>query len=148
MEDSDHVHPEFPGTMLGIQLFLRVELEPVGLLSLVSVAAGNGHFGNSIAVGRLLPEQDPAALLRVRTLQVSHQSGPRLGFDANHMPSPSVQKCSDRYLAAPSQNTVTIVPDRPSRASRAAILVAARTFAPEEIPTSIPCSRPRRRVIV
>src|ERR1700688_2451008 len=72
-------------------------------------------------------------------------TGRRLG-DPAHGVGPSSQKPSERYLSAPSQRTVTMVPAAP-RGTSSATASAAATLAPAETPTRNPTSRARRHTI-
>src|SRR4051812_18972108 len=99
-------------------------------------------------------EQRAAALVRERLLAVGldgvgnaraerqRLAGHQLTPPTNEPSAGSSQNRSDRYLSPPSEKIATITPASTVRP----ILSAAASAAPDEMPTSSPCSTARRRV--
>src|SRR5204863_3727692 len=86
------------------------------------------------------PQHRSDALVRIRRARVLHHLSPGLPGHSNHAHSSS-QKCSLRYLSAPSQSMVTISPLSPRAAISRPSCRAAHTLPPDEIPTSNPSRR-------
>src|SRR3569833_1976872 len=101
--------------------------------------------GLLIAVNRA--DHGAAALVWISRLRVVYHFAPGLAFNRNHQ-SFSSQKCSLRYLSAPSRSTVTITPRLPGSCNSLASCSAACTLPPAEMPTCLPSSRAMRRTIL
>ena len=144
MVDADQVHLAFAGGFVGGQQIFRAELVAGRLGSREGVLEGHdGAHGFLVAVGGA--QHGSATFIGVGVAGVLHHGLPGFGVHLNHSSS---QKCSLRYLSAPSQSTVTMVADSPRSAASRASRVAACTLAPEEMPTSRPSRRARRRTIL
>src|SRR5258708_5748481 len=143
MINADQVHLSFPGSLIGSQQVLGAEFITSRLRALESVLQHDRLADNlCFAVGGA--KHGPAALVRIARTGMGHHDGPGFGFDADHSWS---QKFSLRYFSALSHRMVTMVADSPRAAISRASRVAAYTLQPEDIPTSRPSSRARRRTM-
>src|ERR1019366_7413297 len=82
----------------------------------------------------------------INSLRVIHHFAPGSPVNPDHYSAS--QKCSLRYLSAPSHRIVTITPFLPCSYNSFAIPRAATTLPAPEIPTSRPFSRATRLTIL
>src|ERR1017187_8252936 len=143
MEDLNQFQVLFPRLFVGCKQIVLVDFVTVGSIAFVCVFHGHGKFAGLHAIVRR-SEYHAATFLREALLRVVHHRLPRLGFYSNHSSS---QNGSLRYFEALSHRNVTITPRSPSRTSSLPTLRAATRFAPADIPTRMPSSRPALRVI-
>src|SRR6202521_2134793 len=131
MVDADQVHISLAGGLVGGQQIFGAQFVTGGLRSLEGILQrqGDPHVF-PLTVGGA--EHGDAAFVGIGLAGMRHHGRPGFGFDANHSSS---QKCSLRYLSALSHNTVTIMADSPRSTASRAIIVAACTLLPDEMPT-------------
>src|SRR5450759_3342786 len=141
--DADEVHLTFPGGLIGGQEVRGAEFIAGGLRAFERVLDRDG-LAHDFCVALGGAQHGAAALVGVTGTGVGHHGGPGFGFDADHSSS---QKFSLRYFSALSHRMVTMVADSPRAAISRARTVAAYTLQPEEMPTSRPSSRARRRTM-
>src|ERR1700728_1058027 len=143
MIDTHQVHLAVAGFFIGSQQIRGTQLIVPFALAFGSVfepqsdAHGLVHFLDRA-------QHSPTAFVRIRGQRMGYHFAPGVGLDADHSSS---QKCSPRYFSALSQSTVTMMPVRPSACSPRAICKAATTLHPDEMPTSSPPSRAKRRTM-
>src|SRR6185437_349357 len=146
MVDPDQVHFAVARFAVGAQQIFGTQLIARGLRAGRRVFERDGvDDGLFVTIDRA--DHRAAAFVRISGLRVVHHFAPGLAFNRNHQ-SFSSQKCSLRYLSAPSQRMVTITPRLPASCSSFAIWSAACTLPPAEMPTSRPSSRAMRRTIL
>src|ERR1017187_9465 len=141
--DADQIHVALAGRAVGGQKIRGLELVALVLRAFKGVSQGHGYcYALRVAVDQAQHGAD--TLVRIDLSRVRHHGCPRFGLDADHYSS---QKCSLRYFSALSHSTVTIIAGSPRPARSRASSVEACTLQPEEMPTSSPSSRARRRTM-
>src|SRR5258708_7657064 len=143
MINADQVHLSLPGGLIGGQQILGAEFVARCLRAFEGVLQRD-RFTHDFCFAVGSAKHGAAALVRIARTGMGHHHGPGFGFDADHSWS---QKFSLRYFSALSHRMVTMVADSPRAAISRASRVAAYTLQPEEIPTSRPSSRARRRTM-
>src|SRR5260370_36722737 len=141
MINADQVHLSFPGGLIGSQQVLGAEFVASRLRAFEGILQSD-RFTHDFCFAVGGAKHRAAALVRRARTGMSHHDGPGFGFDADHSWS---QKFSLRYFSALSHRMVTMVADSPRAAMSRASRVAADTLQPDDVPTSRPSSRARRR---
>src|SRR5581483_2690952 len=141
--DTDQIHFTLARGFVGRQQVFRSQFISSRLCAHEGVFQrhGDAHQFRAVIGGA---EHGAAALVGVGFSRVGDHGRPGFRFDPNHYSS---QKCSLKYFSALSHKTVTMMAVSPRSANSRANSVAACTLHPEEIPTSRPSSRARRRTM-
>src|SRR5271157_501291 len=143
MVDADQIHTALARRAVGGLEIRGPQLIALGLRAFKGVWQRHGcHYALRVALRRA--QHRAYALVGVRLARVRHHGCPGFRLDADHYSS---QKCSLRYFSALSHSTVTIMAGSPLPASSRPSSVEACTLQPEEMPTSSPSSRARRRTM-
>src|ERR1017187_1220150 len=143
MVDADQIHVALAGRAVGGREIRGPQLVALGLRAFKCVLQRHGYrYTLRVAVDQAQHGAD--TLVGIRLARVRHHGCPGFGLDADHYSS---QKCSLRYFSALSHSTVTIMAGSPRCARSRASSVEACTLQPEEMPTSSPSSRARRRTM-
>src|ERR1035438_8249701 len=141
--DADQIHVALAGGAVGGQQIRGPQLIALGLRAFKGVLQRHGYH-NALRAAVDGAQHCAHTLVGIRLARVRHYGCPGFGLDADHYSS---QKCSLRYFSALSHSTVTIIAGSPRPARSRASSVEACTLQPEEMPTSSPSSRARRRTM-
>src|ERR1017187_2664914 len=141
--DADQIHVALAGPVVGGKQIRGPQLVALGLRAFKGVLQRHG-YDNALRFAVDQAQHGADTFVRIRLARVRYHGRPGFGLDADHYLS---QKCSLRYFSALSHSTVTIIAGSPRSANRRASRVEACTLQPEEMPTSSPSSRARRRTM-
>src|ERR1017187_6408060 len=141
--DPDQIHVALARRAVGGCEIGGPQFVALGLRAFEGVLQRHGyHYALRVAVDQAQHRAD--TLVGIRLSCVRYDGCPGFGLDADHY---SFQKGSLKYFSALSHSTVTIIADSPRPANSRASSVEACTLHPEEMPTSSPSSRARRRTM-
>src|SRR5436853_626797 len=107
MVNTDDVHITVARLAVRLQQVIGTKLVTCALRTLGHIIQHHGQ-AHLLTIPVDLTHHGATALIRIRLLGVRHHFTPGLVIYFDH----SSQKCSLKYLSAPSQSTVTITPSR------------------------------------
>jgi len=143
MVDADQLHAPLARRPVGGQQVFGPQFIPLPLFARERVLQRQ-RLAHILCAIRGGPEHGATALVGIGAARVRQHDLPRFWRNPNHASS---QKGSLRYLSALSHNTVTMVALWPRALTSRATISAAWTLQPDEMPTSKPSSRAKRRTM-